>query len=166
MVDTLKTVVYILNRVPFKAASKTPIELFKGWKPSLRHMRFWGCPSKVRIYNPQEKKLDPRTISGYFIGCAQRSKGYRFYCPSHTTRIVESRNAKFLEDHLISGSDQIRNIVSVHDHIESQPSVSRDRLVVVHNIPQVQLDVDQLSIIEIPHNADILVDQIDDQMPE
>ncbi|KAK2420702.1 putative mitochondrial protein [Trifolium repens] len=164
--EALKTTVYILNRVPSKAVPKTPFELFKGWKPSLRHMRVWGCPSEVRIYNPQEKKLDPRTISGYFIGYAERSKGYRFYCPSHTTRIVESRNAKFLEDHLISGSDQIRNIVSVHDHIESQPSVSGDRLVAVHNIPQVQMDVDQPPIIEIPQNVDIPVDQIDHQIPE
>jgi len=50
--------VYILNRVPTKAVPKTPFELFKGWKPSLKHMHVWGCPSKVRIYNPQEKKLD------------------------------------------------------------------------------------------------------------
>ncbi|KAK2368910.1 hypothetical protein QL285_082072 [Trifolium repens] len=160
--EALKTAVYILNRVPSKAVPKTPFELFKGWKPSLRHMRVWGCPSEVRIYNPQEKKLDSRTISGYF----KRSKCYRFYCPSHTTRIVESRNAKFLEDHLISRSDQIRNIVSMHDHIESQPSVSGDGLVAVHNIPQVQMDVDQPPIIEIPQNADIPVDQIDHQMPE
>ena len=41
-------------------------------------VRVWGCPSEVRIYNPQEKKLDPRTISGYFIGYAERSKGSRF----------------------------------------------------------------------------------------
>ena len=60
----------------------------------------------MRIYNQQEKKLDLRTISGYFIGYVERSKGYRFYCPSHSTRIVESRNAKFLENDLISGSDQ------------------------------------------------------------
>ena len=60
----------------------------------------------MRIYNPQEKKLDPRTISGYFIGYVERSKGYRFYCPSHNTKIVESRNEKFLENDLISGSDQ------------------------------------------------------------
>ena len=50
--ETLKTVVYILNRVPTKAVSKTPFESFKGWKPSLRHIRVWGCPSEVRIYNP------------------------------------------------------------------------------------------------------------------
>ena len=89
-IDALKTAVYILNRVPTKAVSKTPFELFKGWKPSLHHVRVWGCPSEVRVYNPQEKKLDPRTISGFFIGYPEGSKGYMFYCPSHTTRIVES----------------------------------------------------------------------------
>ncbi|KAK4426844.1 Copia protein [Sesamum alatum] len=87
--EALKTAMYILNRVPTKAVSKMPFELFKGWKLSLRHVRIWGCPFAVRVYSPQEKKLDPRTIS-----------------PSNSTRIVESRNAKFLEDDLISGSDK------------------------------------------------------------
>ena len=117
--EALKTAMYILNRVPTKAVPKTPFELFKGWKPSLKHMRVWGCPSEVRIYNPQEKKLDSRTISGYFIGYAERSKGYRFYCPHHITRIVESRNAKFIENDLISGSDQLRDLGSEIDNIES-----------------------------------------------
>ena len=122
-------------------------------------MRVWGCPSEVRIYNRQEKKLDPRTISGYFIGYAERFKGYRFYCPSHSTRIVESRNAKFLENDLISGSDQTRNIVSEKDHSESQPSTSSDRLVIVHIAPRVQTDVEQ-PIVEVPQAADdIPVDQ-------
>ncbi|RVW95334.1 Retrovirus-related Pol polyprotein from transposon TNT 1-94 [Vitis vinifera] len=141
--EALKTAVYILNRVPTKVVPKTPFELLKGWKPSLRHMRVWRCSSEVRIYNPQEKKLDPRTISGYFIGYAEKSKEYRFYCPSHNTRIVESRNAKFLEYDLVSGSDQFRNIVSDIDHTESQPSTSSDRLFIVHNTPQVQ-SVDQV----------------------
>ena len=34
----LKTTVYILNQVPTKVVSKMPFELWKGWKPSLRHM--------------------------------------------------------------------------------------------------------------------------------
>jgi hypothetical protein len=79
-IEALKTTMYILNQVPTKVVPKTPFELWKGWKPSLQHMCVWGCPSEVRIYNPQEKKLDPRTISGYFIRYAERSKGYRFYC--------------------------------------------------------------------------------------
>jgi transposase InsO family protein len=164
-VEALKTTVYILNRVPIKAIPKTPFELLKGWKPSLQHMRVWGCPSEVRIYNPQENKLDPRTISEYFIGYAERSKGDRFYCPSHITRIVESRNAKFLENDLISESDQTRNIVSENDHSESQPSTSSDRLIIVYNTPQVQTGVEQ-PIIEVPQIVDdIPIDQVVQELP-
>ena len=83
--DALKTAVYILNCVPTKVFPKTPFKLWKNWKPSLRHMRVWGCPSEVRIYNPHEKKLDPRTLSCFFIGYVETSKDYRFYCPSQRT---------------------------------------------------------------------------------
>ena len=73
--DALKMTVYILYRVPTKAVSKTPFELWENWKSSLRHMRVWGCPYEVRIYNPHEKKLNPRTLSGFFIGYAETFKG-------------------------------------------------------------------------------------------
>jgi transposase InsO family protein len=36
--ETLKTAVYVLNRVPSKAVPKTPFELWNGWKPSLNHL--------------------------------------------------------------------------------------------------------------------------------
>ncbi|RDX88789.1 hypothetical protein CR513_29569, partial [Mucuna pruriens] len=71
---------------------------------------------ETKIYNPQETKLDPKTIIGYFIGYAEKSKGYKFYCPTHNTRIVESRNAKFHENDLING-----NIVNGKDQCEAQP---------------------------------------------
>ena len=161
-IEALKTIAYILNRVPTKAIPKTPFELFKGWKPSLCHMRVWDCPFEIRVYNPQEKKLDPRIIKEYFIGYAKRSKGYRFYCPSHSTRIVESRNAKFLENDLISGSDQSQDLVSMRD----QPSTSSQRLVIMDNITSVQLDVEQ-PIIENPQATDDLpVDEVTLDMPE
>ena len=97
--EALKTAVYILNRVPSKSVPKTPFELWNGWKPSLNHVHIWGCQVEVRVYNPHERKLDPRTVSGFFIGYAEKSKGYRFYCPSHTHKVVEARNARFLEDY-------------------------------------------------------------------
>jgi hypothetical protein len=90
--------VYALNRVPSKVVPKTHFELWNGWKPSLNHLHIWGCPAKVRIYNPNLKKLDPRTTSGFFMGYAVNSKGFRFYCPSHSPRIVEYINAKFIKD--------------------------------------------------------------------
>ncbi|MCY6488075.1 hypothetical protein OYG14_11125, partial [Actinobacillus pleuropneumoniae] len=72
---------------------------------------------------------------------------------------MESRNAKFLENDLISGSDQTRKIVSEKDHSESQPSTSSDKLVIIHSTPQVQTGVEQ-PIVEVPQTTDdIPVDQ-------
>lgn len=104
-IKALKTTTYILNRVPTKIIPKTLFELFNGWELSLLHLHVWECPSKVIIYNPQKKKLNFRIISRYFTGYAERSKGYRFDCESSNTRDVESRNAKFLQNDLISESD-------------------------------------------------------------
>ncbi|RDX64094.1 hypothetical protein CR513_57392, partial [Mucuna pruriens] len=96
----------------------------------------FGCLFEVRIYSPQENKLDPRTISGYFIGYAKKYKGYRVYCLTiHNTRIVESR--KFLENDLISMSDRFQDIVNENDHCKAQSSRSSDKMIVIH-IPQVQ----------------------------
>ena len=75
---SLKTVVYLLNRISSNTVSKTPFELWTRRKSSLEHLHFWGCPTEARIYNPPEKKLDFRTISGYIIGYPKNSKSTGF----------------------------------------------------------------------------------------
>ena len=52
----------------------------------------------MRIYNPQIKKLNPKTINGYFVGYCIGSRGSRLFYPSHTTRIVELDRAIYFED--------------------------------------------------------------------
>ena len=96
--EALKTAMYVFNRVPSKVVPKTPFKLWNGWKSSLNHLHIWGCHVEVSIYNPNLKKLDPRTTSEFFMGYAVNFKGFRFYCPSHSPRIVESINAKFIEN--------------------------------------------------------------------
>ena len=49
------------------------------------------------MYNPHKRKLDPKTVSGFFIDYVEKSNGYRFYCPSHTHKVVEARNVRFFE---------------------------------------------------------------------
>ena len=121
-------------------------------------MRIWECLSEVRIYNPQEKKLDPRTISGYFIGFAEKSKSYRFYYPHHSLRFVESRNAMFLENDLASGSDLFSE--------REQPSTSNERLTIIQNIPQIHIGVAQ-PINEDPQTTTSnVVDQVVHQVPD
>ena len=106
----LKTAMYLLNRVPSKAVPKTPFELWTNRIPSIRHLHVWGCHAKIRIYNPQERKLDARTISEYFIGYPEKSKGYMFYCSNHSMRIVEIGNVRFIENGEISGSTVLREV--------------------------------------------------------
>ena len=93
-----KTAAYLLNRIFSKAVPKTPYELWMGRKPNLRHLHVWGYQTKVKVYNQHEKKLDARTISGFFIGYPEKSKSYKFYCPNHSMRISESSNARFIEN--------------------------------------------------------------------
>ena len=102
--EAIKTATYVLNQVPIKLGPKTPFELWKCWKPNLRHVYVWGCFAKVRLYKPQEKKLDSRTVNRYFIDYVKKSKGYGFYCLSRATEIIKSHNARFLENDVISGS--------------------------------------------------------------
>ena len=53
---------------------------------------------EVRPYNPQSKKLDSKTINGYFIGYCVRSRGSRFYYTLHTIRVIESDRDIYFED--------------------------------------------------------------------
>lgn len=78
----------------------------------LRHTHVWGCHIETRLYNPHEKKLDPRTICGYIIGYLERSKGYMFYCPNHSPRIVTIGNEKFIELDEFSGSRESRDVIT------------------------------------------------------
>ena len=84
------------------------------------------------MYNRKENKLDPRTVSRYFIGCAEKSKDYRFYYPSHTTRIVESRNEKCLENDLVSWSGQFHDSLSKRDHYQGQAPGPSHKLTIIH----------------------------------
>ncbi|RVW43382.1 Retrovirus-related Pol polyprotein from transposon TNT 1-94 [Vitis vinifera] len=108
--EAIKTAVYILNRVPSKAVAKTPYELWTSKKPSIRHLHVWGCPAEARPYKPNEKKLDSRTVSCYFIGYSERSRGFKFYDPSSRS-FFETGNAKFIEDVELSGREPLRKVV-------------------------------------------------------
>ena len=51
-------------------------------------------------------------ISGYFIGYLEKSKGYRFYYLNHNLKIIETSNARFIENYEVSRSDE-RNSVKI-----------------------------------------------------
>jgi len=57
---------------------------------------------------PHEKKLDSKTVSCFFVGYSERSRGFMFYCPS-TKNIIEMDNVKFIEKIQNSGSQLHKN---------------------------------------------------------
>ena len=54
--EALKTVMYILNRVPSKlVAEKTLYELWTGKKPCIKNLHVWGCPTQAQFLRLNEK---------------------------------------------------------------------------------------------------------------
>ena len=55
----------------------------------IRKYRYFVPWVEVRLHNLQSKKLDQKTISGYFIGYCVGLRGSRFNCSLHTIRVIE-----------------------------------------------------------------------------
>ena len=96
---SLQIAVYILNVFPSKSIQKTPLELWNGQKPSLRHFRIWGCPA--HLLKGKTGKLEPRTKVCMFVGYPEDTRGGFFYSPSDK-KVFISTNANFLEDNYIT----------------------------------------------------------------
>jgi hypothetical protein len=89
---------YVRNRCPSRVNPNkaSPFELWAGRKPSIGHLRIFGC--KAQVYIPKEKgrnKLQPRSHLCTFIGYPHKSKGYLFLTP--TGKEIISDNATFDE---------------------------------------------------------------------
>ena len=92
----LETSAYLLNKVPSKSVPQTPYEIWKQRKPSLKHIKIWGCPAHVKKVDPD--KLESRSIKCSFVGYPKETLGYYFYTDH---RVFVSRHATFLEKQFI-----------------------------------------------------------------
>ncbi|KAG2960190.1 hypothetical protein PC119_g26469 [Phytophthora cactorum] len=78
--EAAMTAIYVKNRLPSpKIEHKTPFEIVYKSKPSVKHMRVFGC--RTYILTPKEKRLkwDPKARAGIFLGYEEVSKAYRLY---------------------------------------------------------------------------------------
>jgi hypothetical protein len=74
--------VYVLNITPMKSVDgTTPFEVWCGKKPSLHHLRTFGCIEYVRNTTPHMSKLEDRDQWMIFIGYERGTKAYRVYDP-------------------------------------------------------------------------------------
>uniref|UniRef100_A0AAV1V5Y8 Integrase catalytic domain-containing protein n=1 Tax=Peronospora matthiolae TaxID=2874970 RepID=A0AAV1V5Y8_9STRA len=95
--EAAMTAIYIKNRLPSpKIDHKTPVEIVYKSKPSVKHMRVFGC--RAFILTPREKRLkwDPKAREGMFMGYEEASKAYRVY-DIEAGQVVISRDITFDE---------------------------------------------------------------------
>ncbi|KAG2760297.1 hypothetical protein Pcac1_g27725 [Phytophthora cactorum] len=95
--EAAMTAIYVKNRLPSpKIEHKTPFEIVYKSKPSVKHMRVFGCGTY--ILTPKEKRLkwDPKARAGLFLGYEEVSKAYRLY-DIEAGQVVISRNVNFDE---------------------------------------------------------------------
>jgi hypothetical protein len=94
--EVVVTVVYILNRSPTKALNgKTSYESWHGRKPTVSHLRVFGCLAFGKEFG-HISKLDDRSTLGVFIGYAEGSKAYRILDP-WTQHVRTTRDVVFDE---------------------------------------------------------------------
>jgi hypothetical protein len=95
--EAVCTTVYVLNRCPTKCLNdKTPYEAWHGRKPTVSHLRTFGCVAHVKKVGPGLNKLSDRSSKMVFIGYESGTKGYRFLDPA-TNKLVVSKDVIFDE---------------------------------------------------------------------
>ncbi|CAL8999519.1 unnamed protein product [Prunus brigantina] len=168
--EALKTANYLLNRIPTKSADKIPYETWCNRKPSLSHLKVWGSKAEAKFYNPSEKKLDSKTVTCFFMGYPDRTKGYRFYCPNHTTRFMETQRAIFIEDENDSDTEENFDFDEILDNKE--PAEKENMLRDTTILPFTDLNDKQVSpnhdlTTEAPQTApeNMQIDQQEQQPP-
>jgi len=71
-----------MNYTPRRSVvGKILYEAWHGKKPSLKHLRVFGCLAPVHVLNDKQKKLDYRATPGIFIGSSIWTKQYIIYHP-------------------------------------------------------------------------------------
>jgi len=96
-VEAVDTVSYLVNRSPSSALEdKTPQEVWTGNKPSLSHLRVFGCDAYVHVPKEKRTKLDSKSEKCIFIRSKDGLKGYKLWNPV-TRKVVCSQDVVLRE---------------------------------------------------------------------
>lgn len=78
--EAVSTANYLINRTATRAnGGDTPYERFTGLKPSISHLKTFGCKTFVLDTDPSRKKWAPRSSECIFLGYDSNSRGFRNY---------------------------------------------------------------------------------------
>src|SRR5579859_3330921 len=104
---------YIRNRLPLQVLNgKTPHEAWYGQKPSIQHLRKWGCKVYRHINKKTgRKKLHKKSMMGFLVGY-QPGKIYGIYHPG-TKEFKISRDVIFSENQFFDTREVTGNVEDI-----------------------------------------------------
>ena len=98
--EAIANAAYVRNRSPTSSLrNMTPFEAWWGHKPSVKHLRTFGCPAYAYISKAKRHKLDSKIEKCMFLGYSTCSKAYRIYNIAQKKMLVR-RNVTFNESAL------------------------------------------------------------------
>jgi len=96
--EALFTAAYLRNLSPTKALEgTTTYEAWTNKKPSVNHLKIFGCEAFAHIPKDEREKLDSKARKCIFLGYGQKTKGYWFYDTNHL-KVFYSRDVEFCEN--------------------------------------------------------------------
>ncbi|KAJ0435743.1 putative RNA-directed DNA polymerase [Helianthus annuus] len=95
--DCVLTAVYLINRLPSSVLnSRSPFEVMFGFKPSLSHLRNFGCLCFSTVLNEPDK-FAFHADKCVFLGYSNIKKGYKVWSLDNK-KVYFSRDVKFYEN--------------------------------------------------------------------
>jgi hypothetical protein len=80
--EAVSTTCYLVNWSASSAFNdKTPHEVRSGKKPSLQHLKVFGCDAYVHVPKENRSKMDKKVEKCIFIGYKDGVKGYKLWNP-------------------------------------------------------------------------------------
>lgn len=156
--ETVKAAVYISNRTPTKSLNyTTPFEAVHGVKPSVQHLRVYGC--KAYVLNkqiPHKNKMQERALIGYLIGYDSRNI-FRIWQPP-LQKVIRSRDVTFDETSKYQPNDP--------EQIQEPHEAEEERELIVPRITLSNSDTEDLIESEDQEESPSLPQQSQDQCRE
>ena len=125
--EAIANAAYTRNRSPTSALQNmTPFEAWWGHKPSVKHLRTFGCIAYAHIAKGKRRKLDSKTDKCIFLGYSTCLKAYRIYNVARKMTFVR-RNVTFNETDLVrEGEAQLERL---------KPGVHTNDFTTIHGRP-------------------------------
>ena len=129
-VEAVNTAVYLRHCSPTVALKdKALFELWYGKKPSVSHLRVFGCNAYVHI--KEAGKLGARAKRYRFVGYSSEKKGYRIYDIEDIDQYGNPEKPKYIPDKLIYQFspyfEREEELKERREHYENQESYNFDR---------------------------------------